>query len=69
MLDRMNAAKRADIQWSKVRLMGANTQPGFEQAMMFQAMKDQLPALRKQWKKLADPLYQQQVMNKFGDKK
>ena len=65
MLEKMNAAKRADIQWSKVRLMGANTQPGFQQAMIFQTMKEQLPALREQWKKLEDPLYQQQIMNKF----
>lgn len=61
----MTAAKRADIQWSKVRLMGANTQPGFQQAMIFQTMKEQLPALREQWKKLEDPLYQKQIMNKF----
>ena len=65
MLEKMTAAKRADIQWSKVRLMGANTQPGFQQAMIFQTMKEQLPALREQWKKLEDPLYQQQIMNKF----
>lgn len=65
MLEKMTAAKRADIQWSKVRLMGANTQPGIQQAMIFQTMKEQLPALREQWKKLEDPLYQQQVMKKF----
>ena len=65
MISKMNAAKRADIQWSKVRLMGADTQPGWQQAMIFQAMKEQLPALREQWEKLKEPEYQEAVMTKF----
>ncbi len=67
MLPKMTAQKRADTQWSVVRLMGANTQPGYEQAMIFQFAKQNLPAMKEHWDKQEnDPEYKKAIQAKVG---
>jgi hypothetical protein len=68
MIKKMTAQRRADIQWSVVRLLGADMFPGRNQANFFQHQKEHLPMLREQWDKLEnDEEYKEQVMNQFSN--
>lgn len=65
MLSKMNAEKRANTQWAKCRLMGAETAPSIVQANIFQEMKKHLPQMQAHWKSMEDN--PEQVMGKFGN--
>jgi hypothetical protein len=64
MLSKMTAEKRANIQWAKCRLMGADIAPNHVQANIFQEMKKNLDAMKDHWKRMEEN--PNQVMDKFN---
>jgi len=64
MVFQMTAEKRQNILWAKCRMMGAETQPSYQQAMIFQFSKQNLDAMKEHWDKVAaNP---EGVMQKFS---
>lgn len=64
MLPQMTAEKRNNIAWAKCRMIGAETQPSYQQAMIFQFSKQNLDAMKEHWAKVAaNP---ESVMQKFS---